>query len=55
MEPGREKNLGVQGPKDGLTLAWTPGCREMRIEEPLRLAGLRWRDAYSLVRSNFSM
>lgn len=55
MEPGREKNLGVQGPKDGPTLAWTPWCREMRIEEPLRLAVLGWRDAYSLVRSSFSM
>lgn len=54
MEPGRE-NLGVQGPKDGPTLARTPGCREMRTEEPLRLAELGWRDAYSLVRSSFSM
>lgn len=38
MGPGREKDLGVQKPKDGLTLAWTPGHRAVRMELPLPLA-----------------
>lgn len=55
MGLGKEKDLGIQGPKDGPALAWTPGHRAMRIEEPLRLAVLGWREAYSLVRSSFSL
>lgn len=54
MGPGRE-DLGVQESKDGPTLAWTPGCRTVRMEELLPLAVLRPRKAYSLVRSSFSL
>lgn len=53
---GREReDLGMQEPKDGPALAWTPGHRALRIEEPLSLAVLGWRQAYSLVRSSFSL
>lgn len=37
------------------TLAWTPRHRAMKMEEPLPLAVCGSREAYSLVRSSFSL
>lgn len=48
MGPGRE-GLGVQEPKEGPTMAWTPGHRAVRRELALPVAVHGSRVTYSLV------